>query len=176
MSTQEPNSVFRESFVWRFRESGRQTLRRFGELVFDMANDGDTWGPTGEPIVFGEVEAARVDLRGVIDYLDEASRDALPGEPETAVLAGAAAKWAERLREVEGEIHQALGPEVAPDRHARVRAALEGARQAEAALRPIADPSDVDDLGWDAAELAHRAGELVGLLESLLSSEPEDSP
>jgi len=112
MSAREPNRVFRESFLaYEFEGERYETMRRFGEILSELAGESSLHPRFIRPIIYPELEAVAVDLTRAAEYLEEASRDADSEDAAQVKLAGAALGWADQLRAVEAEIRAALGIE-----------------------------------------------------------------
>ncbi|MFP3942232.1 MAG: hypothetical protein ACLF0P_18205 [Thermoanaerobaculia bacterium] len=152
MSARRPNPVFRESFLWYQFDAGRaETMRQYGEILSGLANEADAFHPRHEgPLVFGEVEAAAVDLAAVVHDLGAAAEDGDSRDPEAVKLAGRAVRWAEQLGAILGEIRAAVAVDDEADADPVSRLA-DPARQGVQAARdrrrvpPGSDP--VESLG-----------------------------
>ncbi|HSL82554.1 MAG TPA: hypothetical protein VLF66_07235 [Thermoanaerobaculia bacterium] len=96
--------VFRETFLRdRFTAARRDTVRRFGEVLEELTGEATLMLPTVRR--FHRLLALAVDLGHVAELLEDPRGDVEPQHLRQAV------RWADRLREVEAEIRQALGGE-----------------------------------------------------------------
>lgn len=107
--TQE--SALRQTYVWRFEDSEREVLVRFGELLVELGLEADRVAPEGVGVISGEVGAVGADLGYLVRALRAASLHLERSEvtEEEAELCVRAGEWAQALERIAGEIGRAVG-------------------------------------------------------------------
>jgi len=103
--------AFREAFLWRLSEpAAAQTVRAFGDLLFDLLNEGCQWGtdPDADSIL-GELRAHAQDFAHTLadmERLAEHLHDS--DDQEETALADRISGWVGRISLVVLDMHRRL--------------------------------------------------------------------
>lgn len=103
--------AFREAFLWRLGQTGAAgTFRAFGDLLFDLLNEGGQWGTNpNSSSILGELRAHAEDFAHTLADMERLAEHLRDGDDqdETA-LADRINGWIGRISLVVLDIHRRL--------------------------------------------------------------------